>query len=43
MQHVILDWLQYYIMTFSSHNIKDSVGTMSQDNKGENFCFSDGI
>jgi hypothetical protein len=23
----------------SSHNIKDSVGTMSQDNNGKNFCF----
>ena len=28
-KHVILVWFQYYVMTFSSHNIKDSVGTMS--------------
>jgi hypothetical protein len=23
----------------SSHSIKDSVGTMSQDNNGQSFCF----
>jgi hypothetical protein len=39
MQHVILVWFQYYVMIFSSHNIKDFVGTMSRDNNGGNFCF----
>jgi hypothetical protein len=40
-KHIILVWFQYYVMTFSSHNIKDSVGTMSRDNNGE-ILFSDG-
>jgi hypothetical protein len=39
MQHVILVWFQYYVMIFSSHNIMDSVRTMSRDNNGGNFCF----
>jgi hypothetical protein len=39
MHHVILVWFQYYVMIFSSHNIKDSIGTVSRDNKGGNFCF----
>jgi hypothetical protein len=34
-KHVILVWFQYYVMTFSSHNIKDSVETMSRNNNGE--------
>jgi hypothetical protein len=39
MQRVTLVWFQYYFMTFSSHNIKDSVGTMSRYNNSQNFCF----
>jgi hypothetical protein len=32
--YIILVWFQYYVITFSSHNIKDSVGTMSRNNNG---------
>jgi hypothetical protein len=38
-KHVILVWFQYYVMTFSSHNIKDYVGTMSRNNNGGNSIF----
>jgi hypothetical protein len=32
-----LDSVLFYFIF--SHNIKDSVGTMSRDNNGENLCF----
>jgi hypothetical protein len=38
-KHVILVRFQYYVMTFPSHNIKDSIRTMSRDNNGKSFYF----